>query len=95
MLRLIRLIDAPAEAPVFMPLIVREILLRLLMGKQSARLRHLSLQNNNTPHIVKAVERLRRDFDQPLRIEELASVMYSVCGGRSWQRLTYEPEITI
>jgi AraC-like DNA-binding protein len=71
-LRLIRLIDAPAEAPVFMPLIVREIILRLLMGKQSARLRHLSLQNSSTPHIAKAVARLRRDFDQPLRIEDLA-----------------------
>jgi AraC-like DNA-binding protein len=71
-LRLIRLIDAPAEAPVFMPLIVREIILRLLMGKQSARLHHLSHQNGNTPHIAKAVERLRRDFDQPLRIEDLA-----------------------
>ena len=71
-LRLIRLIDAPAEAAVFMPLIVREIILRLLMGKQSARLHHLSLQNGNTPHIAKAVERLRQDFDQPLRIEDLA-----------------------
>jgi AraC-like DNA-binding protein len=55
-----------------MPLIVREIILRLLMGKQSARLHHLSLQNGNTPHIAKAVERLRQDFDQPLRIENLA-----------------------
>ena len=71
-LRLIRLIDSPAEAPVFMPLIVREIILRLLMGKQSARLHHLSHQNGNTPHIAKAVERLRQDFDQPLRIEDLA-----------------------
>jgi AraC-like DNA-binding protein len=71
-LRLIRLIDTPTEAPVFMPLIVREIILRLLMGKQSARLRHLSLQNGNTPHIAKAVARLRQDFDQPLRIEDLA-----------------------
>jgi AraC-like DNA-binding protein len=71
-LRMIRLIDAPAEAPVFMPLIVREIILRLLMGKQSARLRHLSHQNGNKPHIAKAVERLRQDFNQPLRIEDLA-----------------------
>jgi AraC-like DNA-binding protein len=71
-LRLIRLIDAPTEAPVFMPLITREIILRLLMGNQGARLRHLSLQNGNTPHIAKAVERLREDFDQPLRIEDLA-----------------------
>lgn len=71
-LRLVRLLDAPAQVPVLMPLIVHEIIYRLLMGKQSARLRHLAVQKGYSPHIVKAVERLRQDFAQPLRIEELA-----------------------
>lgn len=71
-LRLIRLLDSPSEAPAFMPLITREIILRLLMGNQRDRLRHLAFQDSNTPHIAKAVEKLRRDFDQPLRIEDLA-----------------------
>lgn len=70
--RLVRLLDTPAEVPVLMPLIKREILYRLLLGQQGGRLRHLAVQDNNTPHITRAVERIRQDFDQPLQIEELA-----------------------
>ena len=71
-IRLVRLVDAPAEAPVLLPLITREIVYRLLMGKQSARLRHVAILRGYTPPIAKAVERLRQDLDQPLRIEVLA-----------------------
>lgn len=71
--RLVRLIDNPAEAQVLMPLITREIIYRLLSGEQGNRLRHLALLGGYTPHIAKAIQRLRQDFDQPLRIEELAS----------------------
>jgi len=70
--RLVRLLDDPAEALVLMPLITREIVYRLLMGQQSARLLHLSVMGGYTPLIAKAVERLRQDFDQPQRIEDLA-----------------------
>lgn len=70
--RLVRLLDTPAEAPVLLPLITREIIYRLLMGKQGARLRHLAILGGYTPLIARAVERLSQDFDQPLRIEDLA-----------------------
>jgi len=70
--RLIRLLDSLAEAPVLMPLITREIIYRLLVGSQGARLRHLALQGGYTPDIARAVKRLRQDFDQPLHIESLA-----------------------
>ncbi|MFL5706952.1 MAG: AraC family transcriptional regulator N-terminal domain-containing protein [Ktedonobacteraceae bacterium] len=70
--RLTRLLDAPAEAPVLLPLITREIVYRLLMGEQGVRLRHLAILGGYTPHIARAVGRLRHDFDQPLRIERLA-----------------------
>lgn len=70
--RLIRLLDFPAEATVLLPLITREIIYRILMGEQGVRLRHLALQGGYTPHIARAVKRLRQDFDQPLNIEELA-----------------------
>ncbi|HYT34011.1 MAG TPA: AraC family transcriptional regulator [Ktedonobacteraceae bacterium] len=70
--RLVRLMDVPAEAPVLMPLITREIIYRLLRGKQGIRLRHIAILGGYTPHIARAVERLRQDFDQPLRIENLA-----------------------
>jgi AraC-like DNA-binding protein len=70
--RLVRLLDAPTEALVLMPLITREIVYRLLMGEQGSRLRHLAILGGYTPLIARAVEQLRQDFDQPLRIEDLA-----------------------
>src|SRR5258707_3480960 len=70
--RLVRLLDSPAEAPVLMPLITREIIYRLLIGEQGGRLRHLAILGGYTSHIASAVERLRQDFDQPLRIEDVA-----------------------
>ncbi|NJM40726.1 MAG: AraC family transcriptional regulator [Anaerolineae bacterium] len=70
--RLIRLLDCPTEAPVLMPLITQEIIYRLLMGEQGGRLRHLAMMNGNTSHIATAIKRLRQGFDQPLRIEQVA-----------------------
>jgi AraC-like DNA-binding protein len=70
--RLVRLLDSPAEARVLRPLITREIVYRLLMGEQGSRLRHLALLGGHADAIVEAIERLRREFNQPLRIESLA-----------------------
>ncbi len=70
--RLVRLLDAHAEARVLLPLITREIVYRLMMGEQGGRLRHLAILGGYTPHIARAVARLRQDFDQPLRVERLA-----------------------
>ncbi|HLX58870.1 MAG TPA: AraC family transcriptional regulator, partial [Ktedonobacteraceae bacterium] len=70
--RLVRLLDAPDEAAVLMSLITREIIYRLLVGEQGSRLRHLAILGGYTSHIARAVARLRQDFDQPLRIEQMA-----------------------
>jgi AraC-like DNA-binding protein len=70
--RLARLAFTPEKAPVLMPLITREIIYQLLLGKQSSRLRHLAVQKGRMPPIARAVERLSQDLDQPLRIENLA-----------------------
>ncbi len=72
MVRVSRLLDAPDEAPVLMPLITREIIYRLLKGEQGARLRHLAVLGGYSPSIARAIERLRQEFDQPLRVESLA-----------------------
>ena len=73
--RILRLLRSPTECRVLMPTIRREHLLRLLMGDQGGRLRHLPLQGGYSGHIAKAVERLRLEFDRPLRIESLAREM--------------------
>jgi AraC-like DNA-binding protein len=70
--RLVRLLDTPAEAPFLMPLITREIVYRLLKGEQGNRLRHIALQGGHTHRIARAIEWLRQEFDQPLRIDDIA-----------------------
>ncbi len=70
--RLVRVLETPAEVPFLAPLITREIVYRLLMGEQGDRLRHMANVGNYTSPIARAIERLRKDFDQPLRIDEVA-----------------------
>ena len=67
-----RLIDRPGEYRVLAPLIVREIVYRLLTGPQCGRLRHLATFGGQTHRMVRAVEKLRDSFDKPLRIEDVA-----------------------
>lgn len=79
--RLVRLIEIPTEAPVLLPLVKREIIYRLLMGEQGERLRHIAILGGYTPPIAKVIERLHRDLDQPIRIENIArEVGMSVSG---------------
>jgi AraC-like DNA-binding protein len=70
-LRLVELSGSPVEARVLVPLVKREIVFRLLMGEQGNRLRHLPMLGYSHS-IAKAIGLLRKDFDQPLRIESIA-----------------------
>jgi AraC-like DNA-binding protein len=70
--RLVRLLDAPVECKVLAPLIIREIVFRLLVGGQGSRLNHLLASGGDTHRISKAIGHLRENFDQPLRIDDIA-----------------------
>jgi AraC-like DNA-binding protein len=72
--RLVRLVDAPIDARVLAPLVKREIVYRLLMDAQGSRLHQIAALGGSTPthRIAAAIARIRRDFAQPLRIEDLA-----------------------
>jgi len=72
-LRLVRLIDKPAEAPFLAPMITKEIIYRLWMGDQRDRLLHMVNSDGNTPLITKAIGLINEDFDQQLSVENLAS----------------------
>jgi AraC-like DNA-binding protein len=71
--RLVGLLDSSTEAARFLrPLVTRETVYRLLMGAQGGRLRHIAALGGHSHRIVRALERLRKEFDRPLRIEDIA-----------------------
>jgi AraC-like DNA-binding protein len=70
--RLVRLLDAPADTPFLAPLVTREIVYRLLTGEQGDRVWHVAAHAGQTQRITRAIERLRREFARPLRVEQLA-----------------------
>ncbi len=71
-IRLMRLLDAPQDARILKPLILREITYRLLMGAHGERLLYLTLAKSHSPHIIKVLEWLRQNFAQPIRMDKLA-----------------------
>ena len=70
--KLVKLFDKPEEMKLFTPVIIREIIYRLLKGKQSERLSHLATSEGDTRRISKIVKKLRENIDQPLSIEDIA-----------------------
>src|SRR5215207_8179656 len=69
--KLARLLDTPDEIKFLAPLIIREIIYRLLRGAQGARLSHMLVSEGDTRRISKAVEQLKENIDQPLNIENI------------------------
>ena len=70
--RLMRLTERPGDYRALAPLVVREVVYRLLAGAQGGRMRHLATFGGQAHRIVRAVEKLREKFDKPLRIESIA-----------------------
>lgn len=72
--RLLRLLDRPRDVPMLAPLAERELLYYLLLGEQGAMLRQIALADSRLSHISRAIEWLRRNYAQPLRIASLARI---------------------
>ena len=72
LLRLLRLLDRPADIPVLAPGIEREILYRLLCGPRGATLRQMALPGSRLSQINRAIRMLRERYQEKVRTEELA-----------------------
>ena len=70
--RLVQLVETPAERKVLAPLIIKEIVYRLLIGGQGARLSHILGSGGETRRISKAIGHLREHFDEQLKMEDIA-----------------------
>jgi AraC-like DNA-binding protein len=71
--RLVDLIDEPKDIPILAPVIKREIFYRMLTGDQGARLRQMASAGSQGNRIAQAIDWLKENFTQPLRIDALAS----------------------
>lgn len=70
--RLLRLLATPGDIPVLAPLVVREVLYRLLSGEQAACLRHIALSDHRQQSVNRAISWLKEHFAEPFRIETVA-----------------------
>lgn len=78
-LRLVRLAEFPADYSALAPLVIREIIYRLLSGMQAHRMMHLAQVGGHAQRIVRAVEMLREGYARSLRLDQIAkSVNMSV-----------------
>ncbi|ANL68477.1 AraC family transcriptional regulator protein (plasmid) [Rhizobium phaseoli] len=71
LLRLLALLDTPADIPVLAPMAERELLYRLLQGPQGRLLRHIAQPEGALGRIRRAVEWIRDNQNGRLRIEAL------------------------
>ena len=70
--RLLDLLDNPQDVPVLSPLIHKEILYRLLVSEQGHYLRQLVSTGSHDFQIARAIDWLKNNFIQPLRVDSLA-----------------------
>ncbi|MET0645042.1 MAG: AraC family transcriptional regulator [Pyrinomonadaceae bacterium] len=74
--RLIELAADPADAELLAPLVVDEILIRLLRSRAGVRVAQIGLANSSMHRIAKAISWLRANYTQPLKVEELAGLAH-------------------
>ena len=70
--RLLRLLDHPADIAALAPGIEREIVWRLLTGEQAAIMRQIGLADGSLAHVSRAIRWLREHYAEPVLVEDLA-----------------------
>lgn len=71
--RLVELLDKPDHIRLRAPLLVREIISRILMGTQGAALRNIYTVGSHSNQVSEAVTWLRENYRLPLHVEALAA----------------------
>jgi len=70
--RMLRLMERPTDIPALAPAYEREILYRVLQGPQGAMLRDIAMPDSAIARVSLAIQWIRRDYAEPLRVEALA-----------------------
>jgi AraC-like DNA-binding protein len=75
-LRLVKLLDTPQDIPALAQAAEREVLYRLLRGEQGARVSEVAIAHSHAQRIGRAIQWLRVNYTQPLRIEDFARLAH-------------------
>jgi AraC-like DNA-binding protein len=73
--RLLELVTESADTELLAPLIVDEILIRLLRSPMGARVAQMGRAESSLNRVAKAVSYLRQNFDQPVNVDDLARLV--------------------
>jgi Transcriptional regulator containing an amidase domain and an AraC-type DNA-binding HTH domain len=74
-IRLLECMAQPSDAELLGPLVIDEILIRLLRSPMGSRVAQIGLAESSVQRVAKAVSWLRANFDQPVNVEELANLV--------------------
>ena len=74
-IRLLTLTSQPVDAELLGPLVVDEILIRLLRSPMGSRVAQIGQDGSSVQRVGKAVSWLRTNYDQPVNIETLAKLV--------------------
>jgi len=70
--RLVGCLAQPGDAELLAPLVVDEILIRLLRSPFGVRVVQMGLAESSVHRVAKAISWLRANFSQPMKVEDLA-----------------------
>jgi AraC-like DNA-binding protein len=73
--RLIECLAQPGDVELVAPLVVEEILIRLLRSRIGPRVAQMGFAESSVHRIAKAIAWLRENFSQPIKVEELAELV--------------------
>jgi AraC-like DNA-binding protein len=73
--RLLALMSQPADAELLGPLVIDEILIRLLRSPVGSRVAQIGYVDSGVQRIARAVSEIRSNFSQPLKVETLARLV--------------------
>ena len=72
--RLVELMAQPRDAELLAPLVVDEILIRLLRGPIGVRVAQIGVADSGVYGVARAISWLRANFSEPMKVEELAKL---------------------
>jgi AraC-like DNA-binding protein len=74
--RLMECLGQPGDAELLAPLVMDEILIRLLRSPIGARVAQMGFAESSVHRVAKAISWLRDNFSQPMKVEDLAEMVH-------------------